>query len=79
MTTFVTITSVKIPSIVRLSYVGDDNFFVAPVYSSGKEGLSWANEIGSWQGVIFQEASSSPIVAFTVQDDWYLESSDFFS
>ena len=57
------------PAIVTLTHSGESNFIVAPVNSAGVEGMSWANEIGTWSGTVFQAKGSRPITAASVQAD----------
>lgn len=57
------------PVVVTLTYEGSDNFIVRPVNRDGDEGISWANEIGTWSGTIFQGKPSVPIVAASVEAD----------
>jgi hypothetical protein len=60
---------VKAAVIVTLRHSGDSNFIVHPIFSNGKEGYSWANEIGDWSGTVFQAKESKAIVAASVEAD----------
>ena len=71
----ITIPTLKVPVIVTASYIGSENFIVHPVYSSGREGYSWMNEIGDWNGTIFQEADRAGFAAISVKTvgDWTIQ------
>jgi hypothetical protein len=63
------LTPFREPAIVTLTHQGASNFMVAPVNSAGSEGMSWANEIGTWTGTVFQAKESRAIVSADVQAD----------
>lgn len=63
------LTSFREPAIVTLTHQGESNFIVRPINSAGAEGISWANEIGTWSGTVFQPKQSRAITAANVQAD----------
>lgn len=65
------------PVIITLTHDGTSNFIVKPIGKDGEEGFSWTNEIGAYNGTIFQEmggifapySKKNPIVAVSVMAD----------
>ena len=65
------------PVIITLTHDGTSNFIVKPIGKDGDEGMYWLNEIGPFNGTVFQEMDDifapynkkNPIVAATVQAD----------
>jgi len=61
------IAPINVPSIVTFTYDGEGVFSVSPVDSTGKEGLPYQLDIGSFTGTYFQGKPSKPIVALAIK------------
>ena len=61
------IAPINAPSIVTFTYEGEGVFSASPVDSTGKEGLPYQLDIGSFSGTYFQGKPSRPIVAIAIK------------
>ncbi len=61
------ITPITAPSIVTFTYEGEGVFSASPVDSTGKEGLPYQLDIGSFTGTYFQGKPTRPIVAIAIK------------
>jgi len=61
------IAPINVPSIITFTYDGEGVFSVSPVDSTGKEGLPYQLDIGSFTGTYFQGKPSKPIVALAIK------------
>ena len=61
------IAPITAPSIVTFTYEGEGVFSASPVDSTGKEGLPYQLDIGSFSGTYFQGKPSKPIVAIAIK------------
>ena len=58
---------INVPSIITFTYEGDGVFSASPVDSTGKEGLPYQLDIGSFTGTYFQGKPTKPIVALAIK------------
>jgi hypothetical protein len=61
------IAPINVPSIITFTYEGEGVFSVSPVDSTGKEGLPYQLDIGSFTGTYFQGKPTKPIVALAIK------------
>jgi hypothetical protein len=66
------ITPITAPSVITFTYEGEGVFSASPVDSTGKEGLPYQLDIGSFTGTYFQGKPTRPIVAIAIKGtgDW---------
>jgi hypothetical protein len=66
------IVAINSPSLITITYDGDGVFSASPVDASGKEGLPYQLDIGSFTGTYFQAKPSKPVVALAIKGvgDW---------
>jgi hypothetical protein len=58
---------INAPSIITFTYEGEGVFSASPVDATGKEGLPYQLDIGSFTGTYFQGKPSKPIVALAIK------------
>lgn len=60
------IVPITVPSIITITYEGEGVFTASPVDATGKEGLPYSLDIGSFSGTYFQRTPTKPIVALAI-------------